>query len=181
MKRFRPYLKASIALIIPIISLVVILILANRSELEGSPNYELVYASPGFRFGVDDIPPAPELDSRRSRLTFANTNLFPRGLNPDDETAVYIYDFEDKQNTKLTVEEVEQLQLDVLGEETPDGFTVECIPQISGFFPFIGVSQDCSQYQLAKDGQNRNLQLQRFDDDEFDRPYQIQIYGWIEE
>lgn len=180
MNRFKPYIKVSIALLIPVISLVSILILANDTELETSPAYELVYASPGFQFS-ETLPVAPELDSKRSRLTFANTYLFERGLDPQEETAVYVYDFEDKQNTRLTVEEVEQLELDVVGEETPDGYTVECLPQIDGFFPFIGVSQDCSQYQIAKDGQNRTLELTQIEDTEIARPYQIQIYGWIEE
>jgi hypothetical protein len=179
MNRFKPYIKVSIALLIPILSLVGILILSKDTDLESSPNYELVYASPGFQFS-EDLPLAPVLDEKRSKLTFANTNLFERGLDPQEETAVYIYDFEEKKNTRLTVREVEELELDVVGEKTPDAYTVECIPQIDGFFPFIGVSQDCSQYQLAKDGQNRTLELTRIEDTLSSRPYQIQVYGWIE-
>jgi hypothetical protein len=172
-------MKVSLALLIPVLSLVIILILANDTDLETSPNYELVYASPGFQFS-EELPLAPVRDDKRSRLTFANTNLFERGLDPEEETAVYVYDFETQENTRLTVEEVEQLELDVIGEETPDGYTVECLPRIDGFFPFISVSQDCSQYQIAKDGQNRTLELTQIEDTEIDRPYQIQIYGWIE-
>lgn len=180
MKRLTPYGKFLLVILLPLLSFLFILVVVPRPKLAQSPNFDLVYASPGYQFS-DVLPLAPELDEKKARLTFANKNVFQSGLDPQELTAVYVYDFDNQSNTRLTVDEVEKLELDAIGFETPDGFAVECVPTVEGVFPLGGVWQDCSRYQLVKDGEVRFLELIRFNDEEaeLNRSFEIRVYGWI--
>lgn len=162
---------------IPLLVLIGTLLFLPFTNLESSPEYDLIYTPNSFSRSGETGPQPPNVYVSDGNLVIdrvqsPNSNL--------DDLVVYRYDPDSNTSTQLSLEEIESIPIVDVSQTSPDGFSAECSRSPEGIPPFGYTRNDCSQYVLVKGAQNREISLEMDQDPQYPSQWPIRILGWAE-